>query len=488
MYEGKWVSDPIQVKEIFRNHFSNFFAEKNPNVIFDSSPLICKKLTSSMQNLLERDFSKEELCQAVNSINPNKSPGPDGFNAAYLKEFWNLFSEDIGNMAAAFHLSGFLPPGINSSFLTLIPKLDNPILVIDYRPISLINCTLKIFLKLLAHRLSCCLNHIISEEQFGFVKGRNISENVLIVKEIVHSLGRRETDGLVLKIDFEKAFDSVKWSFLFQVLNNFGFGKKWSMWLDSILKSARMSILINDSPTREFKMGRGLRQGDLLSPILFNIISEVLHLLLQRASEVCLISGIKIGKGLILSHILFADDTIIFMDKSWKFCVGVKLVLIPFEVLSGLRINFSKSSLFASKGALHLQSQFASSIGCKIGEWPMRYLGHDIAPTSRRNRLWWPLVKKVKTKLSCWKERSLNKTGRMILLKAVINNISLYWMSNSIIPVGIVNEIDLIRRNFFWGSGKAREENYTQFVGVIYASLNGRAVLQYNPFQLETLL
>ena len=106
---------------------------------------------------------------------------------------------------------------------------------------------------------------------------------MVIVKEIVHGMHRREVEGLILKIDFEKAFDSVKWSFLFEVLQEFGFGKKWKSWLEAIFKSARLSVLINGSPSKEFSIGRGLRQGDPLSLLLFILVGEVLHLLLEKS-------------------------------------------------------------------------------------------------------------------------------------------------------------------------------------------------------------
>lgn len=123
------------------------------------------------------------------------------------------------------------------------------------------------------------------------------------------------------------------------------------------------------------------------------------------------------GKGPLLSHIRFADDTILFIDKSWRSCKGIKVVLLLFELFSGLKINFNKSSLFASKGAKQLQCKFADYIGCPAKDWPLNYPGHDISPVRRNRRLWAPLVNKFKLKLSHWKGRSLNKAGRLVMLE-----------------------------------------------------------------------
>ena len=330
MWNDNWITNPGQVKSIFAEYFKQFFMKRGVENVFYIANLFSKRLSGRESISLEEKFSREELQAALNSMNSNKSPGPDGINAAFLKNLWHMINKDVFRMANQFHVDGSLPPGLNSSFITLIPKISSPMRVTDFRPISLINCSLKILLKLLSIRLSRVLKSIISEEQFAFIKGRNISESVLIVQEIVHSMGSGEVEGIILKLDFAKAFDSVNWSLLFQVLKEFGFGEKWQLWLESILSTTRMSVLVNGSPSDEFGMGRGLRQGDPLSPMLFNIVSEVFHLLMVRASEVGLLKGISLGKGPSLSHVLFADDTIIFVDNRWKSCWGVRLVLILF--------------------------------------------------------------------------------------------------------------------------------------------------------------
>lgn len=128
---------------------------------------------------------------------------------------------------------------------------------------------------------------------------------------------------MILKLDFEKAFDSVKWSFLQKVLQGFGFGNKWRGWLEAILTTTRLSVLVNGSPSSEFGISRGLRKRDPLSPVLFIMLSEVLHLLLGKASEVVLITCICLGKGSLLSHVFFANDTTIFINDSWESCWGL---------------------------------------------------------------------------------------------------------------------------------------------------------------------
>lgn len=317
--EGIWISNPTEVKDNFKNHFSDFFNVPQGADIFSLCSLVQKKISDEETEHLQRDVELQEIYAVVMSMNSNKSPGPDGINMEYYKKLWIVVHTDILLMIKEFLDTNSLPPGINSSFIALIPKKDSPDSVSDFRPISLINCSLKILLKLLANRLSVVLPKIISEAQSGFIKGRCIAENIFVVNEIIHSRSNK-ISGMILKLDFAKAFDSVKWSFLFQIMNCLGFSAKWVEWIKSIFKSIKMSVLVNGSPSTEFSISRGLRQGDPLSPMLFNIVVEALHLLLVKAEELGIIKGIRLGSGPALSHQQFVDDTIIFVENTTHSC------------------------------------------------------------------------------------------------------------------------------------------------------------------------
>ncbi|XP_028084028.1 uncharacterized protein LOC114285201 [Camellia sinensis] len=118
--------------------------------------------------------------------------------------------------------------------------------------------------------------------------------------------------GIIPKLDFEKAYDSVNWEFLLSMMVNFGFGEKWVRWITSYISTSRISVLVNRSPTVEFSPQKGLRQGDPLSPFLFNIVVEGLNLLLEKAKERGLIRGASVGPNeLKISHLEFADESII---------------------------------------------------------------------------------------------------------------------------------------------------------------------------------
>lgn len=117
---------------------------------------------------------------------------------------------------------------------------------------------------------------LFDDHQYGFIKGRQEAESIMLVHEVHHTIKYDSSKGMILKLDFEKAFDTVRWDFLLHTMDRLGFGKKWIMWIENLLHSTRMSILLIGSPTSEFQMRNGVRQGDPISPLLFNIAGRVL--------------------------------------------------------------------------------------------------------------------------------------------------------------------------------------------------------------------
>ena len=231
----------------------------------------------------------------------------------------------------------------------------------------------------------------------------------------------------------------------------------WISWIMSCVRSAASSILINGSPTIPFKLHRGLRQGDPLSPFLFNLVVECLSLVIQKATSLGLWEGIVVSRGgTSLTHLQYADDTVIFCPPNIDYLLNIKKTLITFQLASGLKVNFHKSSIHG----IHVQESWlheaAQSLLCKVGGFPFTYLGLPIGGTSSRISLWDPVIKRVENKLATWRGSLLSIAGRLTLIKASISSLPIYYLSLFRAPKGVLDKINKLQRQFLWSGGSKK--------------------------------
>nr|GFA61424.1 RNA-directed DNA polymerase, eukaryota, reverse transcriptase zinc-binding domain protein [Tanacetum cinerariifolium] len=290
--------------------------------------------------------------------------------------------------------------GCNSNFIALIPKILDANMVKDFRPISLIGSLYKIIAKILANRLVGVLGSIVNEVQSAFVADRQILDGPFILDEVLHWCRRKKKHTLIFKVNFENAFDSVRWDFVDDVLNKFGFGERWRTWIQSCLSSSRGSILVNGSPTEEFQIFRGLKQDDPLSPFLFILIMESLHISFQRVVDAGLFTGIKINSMVNLSNLFYADDAIFLGQWSELNIDSLVRVLECFFRASGLRINMCKSKFMGVNVEDGLVRIAAAKLGCLILKTPFIYLGTKVGGNMSRKQSWKEVVDKVLSRLS----------------------------------------------------------------------------------------
>lgn len=224
------------------------------------------------------------------------------------------------------------------------------------------------------------------------------------------------------------------------------------MWVRTLFESSIISVLVNGSPTDEFSLKRGLRQGDPLSPLLFNLVGEVLSKLLNEANKWKIFTGIKFsGCDKELTHLQYADDVIIFIDNEKSSIKGIKEVLQCFELLSGLHINFNKSCLFGFGDDHERMAKWASMLGCEIGVDNLLHLSTEIGISPASVKYWDPLVHKLKSRLQEWNTNYISMAGRLVLLKASIDSLPIFWFNLFSIPSTVLNRMEQIRRNFLWG-------------------------------------
>ncbi|GAU14843.1 hypothetical protein TSUD_50550 [Trifolium subterraneum] len=279
-------------------------------------------------------------------------------------------------------------------------------MVSDFRPIALVSSIYKILSKVLANRLRNVVGVVVSDAQLAFIKGRQILDGILIANELVDDAKRNAKDLLLFKVDFEKAYDSVDWDYLNEVMVKMNFPSQWRGWMKACVMTASASVLVNGSPTDEFPFERGLRQGDPLSPFLFLLAAEGLNVLMSAMVRNGSFIPYRVGSNISVSvsHLQFADDTLLVGVKSW-------------------------ANVRALKPA-------ASVMHCKHGCLPFLYLGLPIGGDSRIIQFWKPLLDKIHKRLTGWKCKNLSFGGRLVLLKSVLSSVPVYFLSFFKAPSG----------------------------------------------------
>lgn len=427
--DGNWCEDPDVVKESVRGYFSKIFSEEDCNrPVFNSDNF--KRLSMGDKQMLEMDFTEEEIRRAVNQCGSSKAPGPDGFNFRFIKRYWDILKGDIMRAIEGFWVSESISSGCNASFVSLIPKVSNPVSLNEFRPISLIGCFYKIVAKVLAERVKRVIDSVIGEEQSAFIQGRSILDGVLVANELIDFVKGRKKKSLIFKVDFEKAYDCINWNFLYSVMEQMGFGNKWIGWIRACLSSATTSVLVNGSPTKEICLSRGIRQGDPLSPFLFLIVAEGLNVVMKEVRESGSFKGVKLGDGSeMVSHLQFADDTIFFGEWSENNVVNLISLLKCFQLASGLKVNMRKSKLLGIGVDEEEVKLWADVIGCGVESVPFKYLGLSVGCSMKRSVAWNSVLDKFQRRLSDWKARMISQGGRLTLVKSVLGSLPLYFLS-----------------------------------------------------------
>nr|GEU80515.1 RNA-directed DNA polymerase, eukaryota [Tanacetum cinerariifolium] len=334
---------------------------------------------------LERTVTYEEVKWAVWDCGTNKSPGPDVFSFEFYRKYWTTIDDDVFQAVRDFFVNGHFPRGCNSSFIALILKIQDVKFVKYFRPISLIGSVYKIIAKILANRLCVVLPYLISDVQSAFVANRQILDGPFIVNELLSWCKFEKLNGMIFKVDFEKAFDSTKWDYLDETLKAFGFGSKWRNWISSCLNNTMGSVLVNGSPTLELQFHKGLKQV---------FIGEWNNNKIQT----------------LLS------------------------VLRCFYLASGLKINLHKSKLMGIGVSSNVVAAAASLIGFSILTAPFIYLGVKVGSNMSRITSWDDVISKV----------------------------------------GVLNHLESIRRNLFYGvDGSDRKLAWIGWNMVLTSKKNG---------------
>jgi hypothetical protein len=267
---GGWIEEEKHLEV----HINHYFESLVPREVTDPDEEVVNKVTpcvtedfsikcvtEDMNASLCAPYSREEVKKALFNIGDLKAPGPDGLHAIFYKRYWSLIGEELTNEVMTAISSGAVPEGWNNTNIVLIPKVDNPESISQYRPISLCNVLYKVISKVLAARLKAILPEIISPTQSAFVPGRMITDNVLVAFGCYHAIKRKREckyGTCAIKLDMLKAYDRVEWSFLQKILTRFGFAQVWIDLIMSRVGSVKYQVRFNGKRTEQFSPTRGL--------------------------------------------------------------------------------------------------------------------------------------------------------------------------------------------------------------------------------------
>ncbi|XP_038975305.1 uncharacterized protein LOC120106373 [Phoenix dactylifera] len=354
--DGARVETPGEVNDTIVQFFQNLLGSHTVAGVDEDmlQRVLPKRLTEIQREDLDRSISDDEIRMVMFSLKDNKAPGPDGFSAGFFKKAWKIVGADV----------------------------QNPTKVKDFRPISCCNTVYKCIAKLIANRVKVVLSRLVGPFQTAFVASRRISDNIILCQELMRNYHRSGgSSRCALKVDLMKAYDSVQWNFLLAVLRVMGFSDRVVRWIAECISTTRFSISINGELHGFFPGGRGLRQGDPMSPYLFVLAIEVFSSLMANMVRD---SGFKYNwhcEKEKISHLCFADDLMIFCKADLASVSLIGGCLQQFRDISGLIPNPDKSSMFICGVPSELRMQLLDILGYNEGALPIRYLGVPLIMT-----------------------------------------------------------------------------------------------------------
>ncbi|KAM2092455.1 hypothetical protein TB2_030374 [Malus domestica] len=439
--QGVWRSDADGICSTAVNYFSDLFQSSNPTQIGEITCSVQTRVSHEDNSLLTAPVTEGEIQEAAFQIPPTRAPGPDGFSGSFYQDHWEVVGGDVISTVKAFWKSGKLLKKLNHTNLVLIPKVACPKNMTQYRPIALCNVIYKILAKVLTNRLKRVMPKVISDNQSAFVAGKYIQDNILVVHEILHSLmhqTKEDRAGMALKLDMAKAYDRVEWGFLLIMMAKLGFDPVFCRWIKECVSSTSYSILMNGTPKGYILPQRGLRQGDPLSPYLFLLCTEGLSALIRKGLEMGALHGVKVTpKGMPITHLLFADDSVLFCEATVEEARGVREILNSYAVGSGQEINMLKSSIFyGSKVKKQDKKDIERTLNIQSKAGFGKYLGLQADFGHSKKVVFNDVRERIESRMTGWAEQFLSPAGKEILIKAVATAMPNHAMSCFKLPIG----------------------------------------------------
>ena len=451
---GSIVTDQEEVLNHVRNYYANLFKSRENDLLdinFEQLGL-SKSKPISEEDDLGTLLTVNELGNVLKKMKHNKVPGIDGITSEFLKVFWGNLKHFVAKALNCCFTKGRLSISLRQAIISCLPKTEKDrSLIKNWRPISLLSVIYKMASGVIAQHLKGTLDGIISKCQTGFIKGRFISDSTRLVYDILHATEVKNIPGLLMLIDFEKAFDSLSWNFLYKTLKFFGYSDNLIKWIKIFNTDVVAFVLQSGFLSREIQISRGCRQGDPISPYLFLIGAEILAKMIKINPGIV---GIKFG-DIEFKLTQFADDTTLILDGSQRSLQTALNVLETYGDISGLRMNKDKTKvIWIGKKRL---SNDKLNVSSKL-EWGItnfKLLGINFSIDLKQIPLnnYGEVLQKIEKDVKKWNLRYLTPMGKITVIKTLFIPKCIHLLTSLERSENFLRDLNKILYAFLWSGG-----------------------------------